>query len=214
MSERLKIVYRKPGDLKPDPRNARTHSPEQIAQIRRSIDEFGFTNPVLLREDGTIGAGHGRQAAALLEPALPNIPTIALTGLSEAQWRAYAVADNKLALNSTWNEDILRAELEALGATEIDLDILGFDESEIAKLLLEKEVGENDPTAEWQGMPEFESEDKTAFRSMAVHFKDQEAVDAFAKLVGQPITDKTRFLWFPEIEIETYADKRYVAEPA
>ena len=207
----LTIAYRAPADLKADPRNARTHSPEQIAQLRASIREFGFTNPVLLRPDGMIGAGHGRVEAAKAE-GLAEIPTVTITGLTADQWRAYVLADNRLALNAGWDEDLLRAELAALAELEVDLSSLGFDQGELAAIFLEREDGENDPDAEWQGMPEFDQKDKTAFRSLAVHFKDQGAVDKFAALIGQTLTEKTRFLWFPEIEIETYADKRWTTK--
>lgn len=130
----LTIAYRAPGDLKPDPRNARTHSPEQLAQLRASIREFGFTNPVLLRPDGMIGAGHGRVEAAKAE-GLAEIPTVTIEGLTETQWRAYVLADNKLALNAGWDEDMLREELEALGRLDIDLSSLGFDGTELDALL-------------------------------------------------------------------------------
>ena len=130
----LTIAYRAPDDLKADPRNARTHSPEQIAQLRASIREFGFTNPVLLRPDGMIGAGHGRVEAAKAE-GLAEIPTVTITGLTDDQWRAYVLADNKLALNAGWDEDLLRAELAALAEVEVDLSSLGFDEGELGRLL-------------------------------------------------------------------------------
>lgn len=207
------VVYRDPRELKPDPNNARKHSPEQLLQIRRSIDEFTFTSPVLLRESDVVGAGNGRWEAALLDPPLALIPTITISDLTEDQWRAYAIADNKIGLNSTWDHETLRAELEALGEVELDLGVLGFSEQELSGIFLDQEIGENDASAEWTGMPEFDQQDRKAFRSIAVHFKDQAKVDEFARLVGQLITEKTRYLWFPEIEIETYADKRYVFDP-
>jgi len=131
---RLEVVYRDPFDLKPDPRNARTHSPEQIEQLRASIREFGFTNPVLLRPDGMIGAGHGRVEAAKAEK-LNVVPTCVVEGLTTDQWRAYVLADNRLALNAGWDEDLLRAELAALAELEVDLSRLGFDDGELDRLL-------------------------------------------------------------------------------
>lgn len=138
---RLEIVYRDPFDLKADPRNARTHSPEQIEQLRASIREFGFTNPVLLRPNGMIGAGHGRVEAAKAEK-LALVPTCVVEGLTEKQWRAYVLADNRLALNAGWDEDILRQELEALA--DFDLGSLGFDDAELADLFKTSE-GATDP---------------------------------------------------------------------
>jgi ParB-like chromosome segregation protein Spo0J len=131
---RLEVVYRDPFDLKPDPRNARTHSPEQIEQLRASIREFGFTNPVLLRPDGMIGAGHGRVEAAKAEK-LNLVPTCVVEGLTDAQWRAYVLADNKLALNAGWDVDLLAAELRALEGGTADLSSIGFSESELEDLL-------------------------------------------------------------------------------
>jgi ParB-like chromosome segregation protein Spo0J len=130
---RLEVVYRDPFDLKPDPRNARTHSPEQIEQLRASIREFGFTNPVLLRPDGMIGAGHGRVEAAKAEK-LNVVPTCVVEGLTTDQWRAYVLADNKLALNAGWDDDLLRAELAALAELDVDVSGLGFGEGELAAL--------------------------------------------------------------------------------
>ena len=108
--QNLKIVYRDPRKLAGYENNARLHSAEQVAAIRASQDKFGFTNPVLLRDDDvTIGAGHGRVEAALLEPALRRVPTITLHGLSETEWRAYVIADNKLAEDATWDAGKLLA---------------------------------------------------------------------------------------------------------
>ena len=120
----LKIVYRKPGDLHPDPRNARTHSAKQIEQIMASITRFGFTAPVLLRKDDMIGAGHGRWMAAK-KLKLPSIPTITLE-LTEDQWKAYAIADNAIPLGASWDLDILRAELGEI--PPVDLQGLGLNE--------------------------------------------------------------------------------------
>ena len=132
---RLKVVYRDPRKLIPDEANSRTHSDEQIRQIRASIEEFGFTNPVLLRDDGkTIGAGHGRQEAALLDPPIKSIPTIIVPNLTEDQWRAYVIADNKIALNAGWNEDLLRVEIAELKAINFNIDLLGFSAHELKAL--------------------------------------------------------------------------------
>jgi hypothetical protein len=219
MSKDLNVVYRDPNELKEDPRNSRSHSAGQVLQIRRSIDEFGFTNPVLLKGDGkTVGAGNGRLRAALLGPALKAIPTVTLAGLTDDQWRAYAIADNQIALNAGWNIETLQAELTHLAAVGLDLSLAGLDPLQLSELRIPgfgppREDGETDPNAEWQGMPEFDQKDKTAFRSVVLHFADQAAVDAFFKLIGQTVTPKTRFAWYPEIVRETYADKRYATAP-
>ncbi len=205
MSE-LVIAYRHIEDLQPYARNARTHSEEQVEQIAKSITEFGWTNPVLVDESGGIIAGHGRVLAAS-RLGLVEVPTICVAGLSEAQRRALVIADNSLGLNAGWDAQLLTSELQSLQAVDFNLDLLGF--SDLASLLLDKVSGENDPAEEWRGMPEFDQRDKTAFRSLQVHFQSQEAVDRFAELIMQKITSNTRFVWYPRIEIETYADKRY-----
>ena len=198
-------------DLVPYARNSRTHDDAQVAQISASIREFGFTNPVLIDEDGGIIAGHGRVLAAR-KLGMQEVPCIVLAHLTDVQRRAYVIADNKLALNSGWDADMLKLEIEDLQASELDLEILGFDAAELSQILSDAppvQGGGTDPYAEWDGMPEFDQKDKTAFRSLVVHFASQSNVDSFAELVEQKITDKTRYLWFPMIEIETYADKRY-----
>lgn len=128
-------IWRQISALIPDERNARTHSPEQVAQIAASIKEFGWTNPVLVDEGGRLIAGHGRVMAATLLGD-EEVPTLIVPGLSEPQRRALLIADNQLALNAGWDEDLLRSELEALhDVGGLDMDVLGFDADEIATLL-------------------------------------------------------------------------------
>ena len=122
----LKINYRKSGDLIPYVNNSRTHSDQQVQQVASSIKEFGFTNPILIDEDSGIIAGHGRLMAAQ-KLGLDEVPTITLEGLTEAQRKAYVIADNKLALNSGWDDELLKVEIEALSDSDFDLDILGWD---------------------------------------------------------------------------------------
>lgn len=140
----IKLEQRKVADLIPYARNSRTHSDEQVAQIAASIREFGFTNPILTDGENGIIAGHGRlQAARKL--GLTEVPTIPLEGLSEAQKRAYVIADNKLALNAGWDIELLSSEIAGLGEDGFDLSLLGFNENELAALLAEKTEGLTDP---------------------------------------------------------------------
>jgi DNA modification methylase len=133
-ASRLAVTYRPVSDLAPDPRNARTHSKRQINQITASINEFGFTNPILTDPEGHIIAGHGRlQAARAI--GLGEVPTIVIEGLSEAQKRALRIADNKIALNAGWDVEILQSELKALATLEIDIDLTGFSTGEIDVIL-------------------------------------------------------------------------------
>jgi len=114
--------------LVPYERNARTHSPEQLAQIAASIVEFGFTNPILVASDAGIIAGHGRLEAAK-SLGLPEVPVVVLDHLTPAQRRAYVIADNQLALISGWDDELLKGELAELGELEFDLSLLGWGEN-------------------------------------------------------------------------------------
>jgi len=124
--------------LRPYERNARTHSPEQVAQIVASIQEFGFTNPLLVDGSDGILAGHGRLAAAK-DMGLAEVPVIVLDHLSPEQRRAYILADNQLALNAGWDAELLSLELSELGELGFDLSLLGFDDEQLAELVPEVE---------------------------------------------------------------------------
>ena len=139
-----KVERRKVSELIPYARNARTHSPEQIDQLAASIREWGWTVPVLVDEEGSLIAGHGRVMAAK-KLGLKDIPVMVASGWSEAQKRAYVLADNKLALNAGWDNDLLKIELEGLKDLDFDLDITGFGADELAVLFAEKTEGNTDP---------------------------------------------------------------------
>jgi DNA modification methylase len=121
-------------DLVPYARNPRSHTTEQIAQIARSICEFGWTNPILIGPDNTIIAGHARLAAARRLKMI-EVPVMVLEGLTPAQRKALVIADNRLALNAGWDEEMLRLELEELCQDDFDLDLLGFCAAEVDELL-------------------------------------------------------------------------------
>jgi hypothetical protein len=134
----LHVQIRPVNSLHPYYRNARTHSDEQIAQIARSIAEYGWTNPILAGPDDVIVAGHARiQAAKLL--GIAQVPVIVLDGLTEQQRRALVLADNQLALNAGWDEEILRAELTRLQAEAYDLQTIGFSDEQLQELLAQAE---------------------------------------------------------------------------
>ena len=125
--------------LIPFARNARTHSDAQVAQIAGSIREFGFVNPVLAAPDGTLIAGHGRVLAAR-QLGMAEVPVIVLAHLSDTQRRALVLADNKIAMNAGWDEEMLKVELAALSEVEFDLSTVGFAQDELDRLLAD-EVG-------------------------------------------------------------------------
>ena len=120
-------------DLIPYARNSRTHNEEQIAQIMASIKEFGFTNPILIGGDNVIIAGHGRLLAAQ-RLGLTEVPVICLPNLTETQRKALVIADNKIALNAGWDEEMLALEMAELSETDFDLDLLGFNLDELAEI--------------------------------------------------------------------------------
>lgn len=136
----MEITQRKTADLIPYVNNARTHSEQQVLQIAASIKEFGFNSPVLVDGDNGIIAGHGRVMAAK-KLGLDEVPTIELKHLTKTQKKAYILADNRLALNSGWDNDLLALELGELSDDGFDLDLLGFDDTELS-LLDEPETAE------------------------------------------------------------------------
>ncbi|GHU79205.1 methyltransferase [Clostridia bacterium] len=130
--------------LVPSARNTRTHSKAQIQQLRASLREFGFLNPLLIDKEFNIIAGHGRVLAAR-EEGVAEIPCVFVEHLTEAQKRAYIIADNRLALNAGWDDELLSVELADLQGADFDVSLLGFDEKELRKLLTpDKDVQEDD----------------------------------------------------------------------
>ena len=172
--------------LIPYANNARTHSDAQVAQIAASIKEFGFNNPVLISEDGTIIAGHGRLMAAR-KLGLTDVPCIKLSHLTPTQRKAYVIADNQLALNAGWNEELLTIELDELLADNFALEVLGFDPDELKRLMSENEVTQG-LTDEDQA-PEVEDNPVTKLGDMWVLGKhrlmcgDSTSVDAVGSLM-------------------------------
>src|SRR6266568_9693261 len=130
----LRLEFWSVDRLIPSPRNARTHSDGQIAEIAGSIRAFGFTNPILVGEDGDVIAGHGRLAAAR-QLGLVEVPVVPLKGLSELQRRQLVLADNRIALNAGWDLEMLSLELKDLSGLGVDLSTLGFISQELAAAL-------------------------------------------------------------------------------
>ena len=136
-------------ELIPFAANARSHDDNQVAQIAASIREFGWTSPILVQPDKTIIAGHGRLAAAR-KLRMDRVPCIVLDGLTPAQVRALVIADNKLALNAGWDEELLASELQGIvAADEVDMMAIGFSEEELAMIMqssaAQEEIVDNGP---------------------------------------------------------------------
>jgi ParB-like chromosome segregation protein Spo0J len=141
--QKLKITYRPIKELIPYARNARTHSDSQVAQIAASIKEFGWTQPILLDGKNGIIAGHGRFEAAF-KLAMHEVPTIDLAHLTETQKRAYVIADNKISLNSGWDEQMLALEIGDLRDAGFNIDLLAFDPSEFKEADIDYSVLDED----------------------------------------------------------------------
>lgn len=187
---KLEVTYRPIESLIPYARNSRTHSDAQVAQIAASIKEFGWTNPVLIDAEGGIIAGHGRIMAGR-KLGITEAPCIVLDGLTEAQRRAYVIADNKLALNAGWDVELLKIELGDLNALDFDLSLTGFDPGELGNLLAEKTEGLTDEDA----VPETPARAVTVLGDVWVLGKhrvmcgDSTSVDAMQTLVQGQLVD-------------------------
>ncbi|MFN0045636.1 MAG: site-specific DNA-methyltransferase [Sphingorhabdus sp.] len=156
MSEIRQIEWVEVSKLKPSPRNARTHSLKQIEQVARSIDEFGFNNPIIIDGDNMVVAGHCRLAAAKSR-GLIKVPVIALRNLSKAQVKAFALADNKIALNAGWDYEILAEEFGEMFECNYDTTLTGFDAVEIDMILTDVSDASVQPTMpedEYPSIPE------------------------------------------------------------
>jgi ParB-like chromosome segregation protein Spo0J len=156
--------------LTPYARNSRTHSDEQISQLAASIKEWGWTTPVLVDEDGSIIAGHGRTLAAQ-RLKMTEVPVMVAKGWSDAKKRAYVIADNKLAMNAGWDNEMLRLELAEIKELGFDLDLSGFSAEEVNALQFD-----DDAEAE---MPELKDGDKEPFqqKTFTLHDDQAEVVD-------------------------------------
>lgn len=193
--------------------NPRKNDGEPVKKVVESIRRFGFASPIVARRNGEIIAGHTRYKAAQVLK-LDRVP-VRYMDLDPAEAHLLALADNKLNEFAKWNDAQVAAILSDFGLP--DADLAGWTSAELDKIASALaggglNGGANDPQEEWAGMPEFVQEDKTSFRSVIIHFKSQDDVNAFAELIEQKLTDKTKSVWFPAAEIETYADKRYAAE--
>lgn len=136
-----KFELRNVDDLIPYARNARTHSTEQVQKLAGSIKEFGFINPVIISDDGGVLAGHGRIMAAQ-KLGIKQVPCVVESHLNEAQKKAYILADNRLALDAGWDDEMLKIELSELKDMDFDLDLIGFDGVEIDEILKETKCKE------------------------------------------------------------------------
>lgn len=205
----LKVETWSTDKVKPYKNNPRQIPQSAVDKVAASLKEFGWRQPIVVDKQGVIVVGHTRWMGAQAL-GMESVPVHVAKNLTAKQIKAYRIADNRVGEDSAWDTDLLKIELEDLTEGGFEPVSMGFEEVEGLQMLAGE--GENDPEAEWQGMPEFNQPDATAHRQIIINFKDDEAVDEFAKLIGQEITPKARSIWHPEEEIARYADKRYVAE--
>ena len=173
------------GALIPYARNSRTHSDEQVAQIAASIKEWGFTTPVLVDESGQIIAGHGRVMAAR-KLALSEVPVLIASGWTDAQKRAYVIADNKLALNAGWDQELLGLEIADLDQLGFDLGLMGFSDEEI------KAFSFGDESVALDEMPTLPEGEREPFQQKTFTLHDEQAAivdDAVTLARTSPIVD-------------------------
>lgn len=186
----IEITTKLVTELIPYVNNSRTHSDEQVAQIAASIKEFGWTNPILVDGDNGIIAGHGRlQAARKL--GYKEVPTIELSGLTETQKKAYIIADNKLALNAGWDNEMLKIELTDLLADGFALDILGFDQADLDEIFIpEEEPKEDNPYTTNVNTPSYEPVgEKPALEEL---YDDEKAMDLITTIQASKLSDKEK----------------------
>ncbi len=185
------IVSRKVDDLIPYARNSRTHSDAQVAQIAASVREFGWTNPVLVDGENGIIAGHGRVLAAR-KLGMAEVPCIELAGLSDTQRRAYIIADNKLALNGGWDDELLAIEFSELADAGFDNLLTGFTQDEIDALTPEQipeGLTDEDAVPEVQAEPVSKLGDVWVLGKHRVMCGDSTSIDAFDLLMGEQSAD-------------------------
>ena len=166
MNGELEVIYQPIEALERYKDNSRTHSDTQVAQIQASMQEFGFTNPILVDEEMGIIAGHGRLEAAIAED-YEVVPVIILNGLSDDQKRAYVIADNKMALNAGWNDKMLTRELGRLADAAFDLSLTGFSPEELSKYL------EIDGEESEEGTVEFSEEIGEVHNYVVLYFDNE-----------------------------------------
>jgi hypothetical protein len=211
-SARYEIRNIDPHDLIPWERNPRKHN---MPALRASIERFGFRNVIVVNgRTNTIEAGHGRAQAAI-DLGIQEVPVLFVDD-DDATAAAYAIADNRQTEISGWDDEALLKLLLELQALDQNASIgVGYTDEDIADLVRKVEginISGLDIINEWQGMPEFKQDDLTAWKSLIVNFDSAESMQQFSELLGQPLTQRTRSIWYPQAEISHLVRQRYVTE--
>lgn len=194
-------------DIQADPNNARLHSERNLKAIEDSLARFGQQKPIVVDSSNVVRAGNGTLTAAK-SLGWTEIEVV-VSDLSEEDMRAFAIADNRTAELASWDEKVLWESIT--GMENVESDELAFTAAEVEAINPNYE-GIGDPESAWEGMPEYVNEDQTSYRHIVVHFASDEDANAFAALIGQQITDRTKSLHHPELEFidnegQVYADE-------
>ena len=187
------LEWRPVAEVIPYTKNPRLAPEAAIAKVAASIREFGFRQPIVVDGKGVVIAGHTRLAAAK-QLGLERVPVLVAADLSPEQVKAYRLADNRTAQETTWDLTLLPIELDELAEFDLDLALTGFEPAELMAYR-SGAPGETDPYAEWDGMPDYEQGDKGSVFHVTVHFKSDTDAEAFFKLIGQ---EKRSYTWWPE----------------
>lgn len=209
----MRISKIKIANLTTDEGNGRKHSLRNKAAIMESLRRFGQQKPIIIDSDNVVRAGNGTLEAAK-ELGWDKLACLR-SDLEGNELMAYAIADNRTAELAEWDMQILVEQLKELDGFDPELAYAaGFNDGELAALNAVDDGANipdvNDPSAEWEGMPEFQQAD-VAHRTVVVHFINQDDLEKFSKLVGQEIGEKTKFMWFPAVERAATADQRYAS---
>jgi ParB-like chromosome segregation protein Spo0J len=200
-------------ELNPYPNNAKDHPEEQVKKIADSIEEFGFTVPMVITGENEIIAGHGRYQAVKEHLDLDEVPVIQRDDLTEAQADAFRLADNRIT-ESTWDIEMLGDELNELQYEEIDLELTGFNDDELDAF----DVSVSDPAPdareefEESGLPEYENEDLTPEFSFKINFASKADLEDFSELVESTVTVDTTSIWYPKQEKRNVEDTAWEDE--
>tara|TARA_R100000742_G_C4273794_1_gene93492 strand:+ start:251 stop:880 length:630 start_codon:yes stop_codon:yes gene_type:complete len=207
----MKIDFIDISQIKPYEKNPRKISEDAVKLVANSIKKFGWQQPIVVDKKFVIIVGHTRfEASKLLN--LKEVP-IQIAELDDDKAKAYRIADNKLNSKTYWDYSYLTEELKELMNTKTDLESLGFDKSELDSLLDYHEMESKfNPEEHWQDMPAYEHDDIAPFKSLIVHFPKEENLSEFLSKIGQEITDKTKYIYYPKQIKNVNKDKAYLVE--
>ena len=193
--------------IKPYENNPRKK--RDVEKVANSIREFGWQQPIVVDKDYVVIVGHSRLSAAkmLQEKKVP----VVIANITEEKAKAYRIADNKTNEYSDWDFTALHREFSDLLDNNYGLENLGFEEHELESLITFDDANTKwlNQAEEWQGMPQYEHEDQTPYRSLTMHFMKKEHLETFLQLIKQDVTDRTRWLYFPRQEKQVLKEKAY-----